>query len=234
MQTRTGSAHQPSDGAPLQREVVHEVPNPLGIVASAKPQFAVFGEAGMRGGQLLPHLLATDPAARDLSLVDIGARLADLAPMLRAAAGARISLHADVAILHSRVRMVREEFDAVILALIAHALAAGASNIAVRNHVVGARVWILVSDDGRGMCAPALATSRSGEGTESTHGGGLSRVHRFARMTHGKLLVRSCPGVGTSTALILPTMLSAGAPCTSAFLKPKETIDEKDRQRTAA
>lgn len=252
MQNRSGSAHRPSQTTTLQRETVHDLRNLFGIVASAKhllerdPARAqrqalldALGEAATRGGRLTTRLLASDPAAGDLYPTDIGERLADLAPLMQALTRNRIALHIDVAVPHSHVRMINEAFDAAILELIANAVAADARHIAVRNRLVGMHVWTLVSDDGRGMSAAALSMARSGEDSGNAHGGGLSRVHHFARMTHGHLLIRSGRGVGTSIALILPVMLSAagmepGVSCTNIFLKPEENLHEKDRQPTTA
>jgi len=233
VQTLIESAHRMPHATPLQREAVHDLRNLFGIVASAKwllerdpvrPQrqaiLDALADAARRGDRLTTHLLA--PGTAVPRLTDLGARLADLVPMMQALAGARITLDVDLALPRAHVRMAGDQFDAAIMELVANAVAAGARTIAVRNRLVGSRIWVLVSDDGPGMSASTLVWARSGTDAGKAHGGGFARVHRFARMTHGHVRLRSRRGAGTSIALVLPVVLSIagikpGAPSERAF-----------------
>lgn len=214
MQTRTGSTHHSPPLAPLRRAGAHD----LRALFSAIPSATIV------------------PA---LHLADIGSRLADLVPLLHVLAGPRIALDAAIAMPNALVRIAREEFDAAILALVASAVAADARNIVVRNRMVGAHAWVLASDDGRGIGPSDLAHARDGLNIDGARGGGLFHAHHFARMAHGRLLIRNGHGSGMAIAIVLPAVLSvagasSGVPQRRAFFKPQETIHAKDRQRTAA
>lgn len=215
MQTRTGSTHRSSPAAIPRHEAAHT----RHALLRAVPPAAITPA---------PHL------------ADIGARLADLLPLLHVLAGPRIALDAMIALPNALVRMAREEFDAAILALVASAVAADARNIVVRNRMVGAHAWVLASDDGRGIGRSDLVRARDGLDIEGARGSGLFHAHHFTRMAHGRLLVRcGRHDGGMAIALILPAVLSvagmpSGVPQRRAFLKPQETIHAKDRPRTAA
>lgn len=154
--------------------------------------------------------------------VDVGERLGDLAAAMCCIAGAAISFDLEIGLPRSRVRLDLYEFDSAMLALVAEAASAGARNIELRMHKVGARIWILAHDDGRSTRPPALVA-----------------VRHLARRAHGHVLVRSSPLIGNAVALILPAVLSvfAGdtpAPPWSIMLKHKEKSHEEDRQPVAA
>ena len=202
-----------------RREAVHDLRNLFAVVAAAKhlleraPErvplselLAAIGDAANRGGRLTTRLLAETAAPQASSPTDVGARLADLAPMMNALAGSKLELDLQLGGPQAFVDPV--EFDSAILELIANARKAEAHTIVVRSRIVGSRLWILVCDDGRGMMATTLARARLGRDAGAAHGAGLAGVHRFARASFGKLRIRSHPFAGTSVALILPTVLS--------------------------
>lgn len=137
-------------------------------------------------------------------LFDVGEHLADLAPKISALAGARIEIDTAIALPHSHVRMAGAEFDAIVMKLIADALAAGASTIRVRSRLIGARVWTLICDDRPGPVGTA-ATPISGK-ADAEDRGAKTPIVPLSRW-HGRLLSRSSEKSGTSTALILPTVL---------------------------
>jgi len=214
MQIRTGPTHRSFPVAPLPHESMHARPALFRAVAPAT-------------------------AAPALHLADIGARLADLSPLMHVLAGPRIALDAVIALPNALVRIAREEFDAAILALVASAVAADARNIVVRNRLVGAHAWVLAEDDGLGIAPSDLARARNGLDIDGARGSGLFHVHHFARMAHGRLLIRSGREGGMAIALVMPAVLSvagmkSGAPRGRALFQPQETIHAKDRQRTTA
>lgn len=237
-----------------QRRTIHDLRNLFGIVVAAKnilsrnPAHSLrstlleaIEDAAMQGGRLTSDLLSNGACGPVQQAVDAGARLADLAPMMSALAGPRVELDLEVGMPESRVRIDPAAFDASILELIANAGAAGARTIVVRSARVGARLWILVCDDGRGMSPVKLIRARRGVDTGGAHGAGLSRVHDFVRASHGHLRIRSQVDGGTAIAIILPTVLSLTladrrTPLRSALPKPKpkETIHDQIRQSVAA
>lgn len=234
-----------------QRETIHDLRNLFGIVASAthilerdpEPSrrtvmLEAIEGAAIRGGALTTTLLASAPRTGGGKTIDVGSRLADLAPMIGAIAGTRLELDFQVFCPNAQARIDAEGFDAAILELVANAKAAGASRIILRSHKVGARLWILVSDNGKGMSAQCLAGARQGGNSGHARGNGLCRIHRLAREAHGHLLIRSRPLAGTSIALILPTVLSIAVDEPTAPQRSdtphKETIHEEDRQPIAA
>ncbi|MGB3928786.1 MAG: HAMP domain-containing sensor histidine kinase [Sphingobium sp.] len=237
-----------------QRQTIHDLRNLFGVVVAAKNILSrnpaqtqritlleAIEDAAMQGGRLTSDLLGNGVRPPNHQAVDVGARLADLAPMMNALAGPRVELDLEVGMPESRARIDPAAFDASILELIANAGAADARIIVVRSARVGARLWILVCDDGRGMPPETLVRARHGLDTGCAHGAGLSRVHDFVRASHGHLRIRSHVDGGTAIAIILPTVLSVTladrrTPSRSAFPKPKhkETIHEKVRQSAAA
>lgn len=164
--------------------------------------------------------------------IDAGRRLVDLAPKMRAIAGSRLTIDAEIACPRSVVRLDGEQFDAAMLVLVANAAAAGARSIHVRSHMAGARVWVLVGDDGRDTNALQVLHACGRADDSGFCATGFSLVHDFARKSHGHLLVRARPGVGTCFALVLPTVLSVAG--NEPLSQPEEKIHEQDRQPVAA
>jgi len=97
--------------------------------------------------------------------------------------------------------MAGADFDTLILTMVAAAVAAGASAIKVRSHLVGARIWTLVADDGRHMGDPQpLGCAVPGIGT-------LRAQFSVAPKSHARLITHVGGRHGAATALILPTVL---------------------------
>lgn len=242
---------QRPNAAPAQRETIHDLRNLFGIVASAthvlerdpepsrrRALLEAIEGAAMRGGALTTDLLTMRAHPRGMTRLDVGARLADLAPMIGALAGPRLDLDLQLAWPDAQARVDADGFDAAVLELVANAAATDARTIRVRSRRVGSRLWVVVADDGRGMSRALLARARQGRDGGGGRGTGLSRVHRFVRDAHGHLLIRSRPLAGTSIALVLPTLLSIAV---DERITPrwsdtpgKETIHEEDRQPIAA
>lgn len=204
-----------------QREAIHDLRNLFGIVASAKhvlerdpgrPQrialLEAIEDAAMRGGQLTTDLLAMGGRSQKFEAIDVGARLADLAPMMNALGGSQIHSDLEVGCLGAFARIDADAFDATILELVANAAAADARMISIRAHKAGRRLWILVADDGRGMTPGTLAHARLGLDDGAAHGAGLSRVHHFVNASHGQFKIRSRPFGGTTMAITLPALLT--------------------------
>jgi signal transduction histidine kinase len=247
MKTLSASFEQAATAPELNRQAVHDLRNLFGVVASAKHLLEgkdrgfrhralldALGDAAARGGRLTTFLLGGGAQAVGLSPLDVGARLVDLSAMMHACAGEGLELDAQVAAPNSMVRVQADEFDAVILELLANAVAAGARRIIVRNRTVGSCVWILVSDDGAGMTPGELRRARSGIDLREAKGSGLARVHRFAAASHGQLCIRSGEDAGTLVALILPTILSVASPATTSSVGSGRPMRDEPLHRQTA
>lgn len=235
----------------FRRQTIHDLRNLFGVVASAKhilesdPARAqrialleAIEDAATRGGALTTDLLAGAAVGCGYKRAEVSRCIAELKLMAVALAGPDIELRADIDRATGLVGMVPSDFDAAILELIANAAAADASTITLRCRQVGRRIWVMVSDDGRGMSRRVLERARHGGGFAGAHGAGLGRVRHFAGATHGRFLIRSRHGAGTSAILILPAVLKITGSSDSAnrqrtFSNPEEMNDE-ERQSTAA
>ncbi|MBV1691928.1 ATP-binding protein [Novosphingobium sp. G106] len=197
------------------------------------------GEATRQGGQLTTELLANCAEQPKPVLFDLIDRLARLAPMLRVLADTEINLARACRSAQLFIRAVPADFDAALLELVSNAAAAGASSVTVRTRLCGSDVWLLVSDNGAGMSASTLQRARRGHDLGLAHGSGLARVRQFMTAGGGRALIRSCPGGGTSFALIFPAgavaaPTSAMRPAFPAFEKPKALIHAPVRHPVAA
>jgi len=216
--------HLPSPIAPQSRptrEIVHDLRNLFAVLASAghllegdpeEPEraqlLAAIESAAQRGAQLTSVLLdASRPGPT--AVVDVNARLATLAPMIRALAG-RASVHIDCGTRRSPARLDADAFDAAILELVANARAALSAwnSLTVRAHDAGHRIWISIVDDGDGMSPDQLAKALR-QRPAGSRGNGLARVQSFVRTAHGRMRVRSRKGRGTIVTISLPTLLGA-------------------------
>ncbi|MBT2188357.1 sensor histidine kinase [Sphingobium nicotianae] len=218
-----------TEPAGAQRELVHHLRNLFSVVVSAKQMFErerddaeravlldVIEDAARRGSELTTGLL-DDHRDADVATIDIGARLSGLRVMIGALAGdgIRIDFHVDPS--PALVRIVPADFDAALLELVRNAAVAGATRLGLRLRIVGARAWIVIADNGRGMSATALDHARSGADAGHAHGAGLCRVRHFLRAAHGQFLIRSRQGAGTTICMTLPLVLhrtadGSGAP----------------------
>lgn len=199
------------------RQIVHDLRNLFAIIGAAKSLLerdpsearrrellAALGEATRQGAQLTTDLLANRDGRSIPRVVDLDKRLADLAPMLRVLATARINVAVRAGDDRPLVRIVPAEYDAAILELASNAARAGASAVTIRGRKCDGRVWMLVSDNGCGMSGATLDRARRGHDLGLAHGTGLSRVQQFMATCHGKTRIRSSHNGGTTIALIFP------------------------------
>jgi len=158
-----------------------------------------------------------------IAAIDPGARLLELAPILRALACPAIEFDLALGYPNARMRVDPIGFDATIVELVTGACIAGARRIIVRNRKIGARLWVLVYDDG-GHRASA---------TEAP------QIRDFGLGSHGRIRAKYPAGPGRAVALTFPNILSLadGRSISRPYpsvRKPKEKSDGKDRQPVAA
>jgi signal transduction histidine kinase len=194
--------------------------------------------AALRGGQLTSDLLArTRRQPSGLAVVDVNARLGNLAPMIRALAG-RALVRIERRPGRLPARLDADAFDAAILELVTNARKALSTGNSVRIRARGAghRIWISILDDGDGMTSEMLARAL-GERPSGTRGNGLGRVQAFVSSAHGRMRIRSRKGRGTVASISLPTLLRAAPVARHAtesnLFGTKEKHDE-ERQPAAA
>jgi len=184
---------------------------------------------GPFGSGANPRRGASDPSTGKkripdcFTAIDPGARLVDLAPILRALAGSSIEFDLELGYPQARARIDPVGFDATILELVTAACIAGARRIVVRNRKVGARLWILVCDDG----------DHSASGTE------IPRIHDFGLGAHGQLRARYRARPGRAVSLTFPTILGVadGRAPPRHYLSPRKSEEKshvQDRQPVAA
>lgn len=221
-----------------QRKAIHDLRNLFAIVGAAKALLErepgsikrdellrAIGEATRQGGQLTTELLANGAARSPATVVDVGERLARLAPMLRVLADVAVNFLKPAQGSNLVVRMVPSDLDAVIVELVSNAAAAGANSVTVRARRCAGRVWLMVADNGCGMSAETLARARRGFDLGLAHGSGLSRVRHVMENCGGRMHLRSRPGQGTQIGLAFPAPCGTGAgiapspspPCVSRF-----------------
>lgn len=151
--------------------------------------------------------------------IDPGARLLELTPILRALAGPAIEFDLALCYPRGRTRIDPIGFDATILELVTSACIAGAGRIIVRNRKIGARLWILVWDDG----------NHRPSGTE------VPQIHDFGLGSHGRIRARYSAGPGRTVAIALPTILSLadGFSLPRHFASPRKAKEKTDEDRQA-
>lgn len=205
-------------GSPSEREIVHDLRNLFGVVASAghlledDPQgirrtrlLEAIEDAASRGSQLTTALLASaEPRPR--VRIDVNARIASLEPMMHALAG-RAAVHFERSPIPLPARLDAAGLDAAVLELVANARNALAAwnQVIVRARPAGKRIWLTVADDGDGMTAAELAEALRGRG--AARGNGLARVAEFVRNAHGRMRIRTRKGTGTAVTISLPMIL---------------------------
>lgn len=239
-------------GSDPARETIHDLRNLFAVTGSIGHLLRICDDQGerekmlrglesaaARGGELTSQLLSRDKK-REPHLLDVGAQVAEAAPMLRAVLRPPASLEIDtqVAMPAALVRADPAELEAVMLELVANAGAAGAQRVLLRCRRIGTWIWLVVADDGPGLLVEdhkeqAQRADRPG------HGIGLNRVRKAIQDMEGKLLIRGRAGtdVGTVVAMLLPMALRAVSKSRarewSASPLNKETSDE-DRRTIAA
>lgn len=186
--------------------------------------------AGRRGARQTQRLLAfARSQALEPELIDVGAVLDAIEPMLRRSLPGNIGLHIDVDREACRVFVDRGQFEASVLNLCINARDAMPDGGALAIHATmstvgpetaafvglpagGDYIVVTVSDDGVGIPVdvqsmvfdPFFTTKRGGSGL------GLSMVDGFARQSRGHVTISSEPGCGTVVTLYLPC--AAGTP----------------------
>jgi signal transduction histidine kinase len=234
------------------REAIHDLRNLFGIVASARhllddapaeekrhQLLDAISEAAMRGGALTTDLLARHQPDHATRSVDVNREIERLEPLLRASIGAEAVLELDLCARRPRVRVDRDELEAVIIELLINARAAcpGAARIRLRTRYRCERLWLTVADNGCGMGHADLERLLTHVAKPGARGTGFGRVRSFVGKAHGRLNVRSRAGRGTVVSLNLPTVLSLAAD-EPAVLRERRSLlkeyDHEDRQPIAA
>jgi len=234
------------------REVIHDLRNLFAVIASIRHLLTEnidgperenllqgLEEAAVRGGELASRLLSKE-AQGERHLLDVGAQVAEAAPMLQAIVRSPASLEIDtqVAVPAALVSADPAELEAVMLELVANATAAGARRIMLRCRRIGNRIWLVIADDGPGLLQNGV-TKWPSAAPGSGHGIGLSRVRRAIRDMDGKLRIRggAGAGLGTVVAMLLPVALGAVSKSRAREWRAsplhKESCDE-DRRTVAA
>ncbi|HWE44842.1 MAG TPA: MASE4 domain-containing protein [Caulobacteraceae bacterium] len=191
------------------------------------------GKAAQRGAELIKRMLSF---ARKQQLkpevLNPNAILTELGGLAARTTGAHVKLELELDSTVHPVCVDAAELQAAVLNLITNARDAmpdgGVISISTRNIELeagdvgliddmapGAFVRIAVSDTGVGMDADTLAhvfepffsTKPTGQGT----GLGLSQVYGFARDARGKVDITTCPGEGSTVAVVLPRSVQGAA-----------------------
>ena len=169
--------------------------------------------AAERGAALTARLLAAAGTQKlRPELVNPNRLLRETAAEIEAAAGAAVAVQWVLSPLLEPVRLDRDGFRAVVLALVANAGAAmpqgGRLTVETANRPGSGHIAVSFVDTGVGMTQEVLARATEPFFTTrppgSASGLGLSMADGFARQSGGWLELRSEPGIGTSVALVLP------------------------------
>jgi PAS domain S-box-containing protein len=178
--------------------------------------------AAQRGAALTRQLLSFSRRQPiNPVVVDIGARIEALRPLLTSTVGPLVDLQLKIAPDLWSARIDVNEFELALLNLVLNARDAvaqkGAITIVAQNRrlkpgdapdaLTGDFVAVAVSDTGHGISADILPkvfdpffTTKQMKGT----GLGLSQVHGFTRQSGGTAAIDSTPGRGTTVVLYLP------------------------------
>jgi signal transduction histidine kinase len=155
------------------------------------------------------HVVAARPE-------DANELIADLAPLLKIAAGPQTRIHCTLRSHIPKCLVDRSQFDAAMLNLVANARDAmpngGDVQISTDRMTEGddARGYVSISvhDTGHGMTPDTMRrilvpffTTKGVHGT----GLGLPQVSAFVTSAQGRMAVTSSPGAGTSITLMLPS-----------------------------
>jgi hypothetical protein len=180
-------------------------------------------DASDRAANLTHQLLAfSRKQVLQPTVLDLGAVVDGIAPMLQRIIGEHIELRIESAGPLARVRADRGQLEQVLLNLAVNARDAmtgrgGKLTIATRTVVTSDRasaVELSVSDTGAGMTddvrerafEPFFTTKEPGKGT----GLGLSTVYGIVNQSGGTIRVDSAPGRGTSFTIALPASEMVG------------------------
>jgi signal transduction histidine kinase len=185
-------------------------------------------DASDRAANLTHQLLAfSRKQVLQPTVLDLGAVVDGIAPMLQRIIGEHIELHIDSAGPLARVRADRGQIEQVLLNLAVNARDAmqsgGKLTIATRTVDTPSRVRVVelaVTDTGTGMSddvrerafEPFFTTKEPGKGT----GLGLSTVYGIVNQSGGTIEVDSAPAHGTTFTIALPASEMVGASETQA------------------
>ncbi|CAN5881646.1 hypothetical protein BH11PSE1_BH11PSE1_28830 [soil metagenome] len=195
--------------------------------------------AGRRGERLTRQLLAFSRRQElKLEVVDVGALIEQVEPLVRRAVGGSIDLTVDCEAGVGATRLDPAQFEAALLNLVVNAADAveGHGRIEVftrrltlgEGQVSGATpgdyVAVSVADTGGGMTPevmqrafePFFTTKEVGKGT----GLGLAQVYGFMSQCGGAVAIDSRPGEGTTVTLYVPAV--DAAPTVEALREPSD------------
>ncbi|MFD3263644.1 PAS domain S-box protein [Phenylobacterium ferrooxidans] len=181
--------------------------------------------AGRRGERLTRQLLAFSRRQElKLEVMDVGALIEQVEPLVRRAVGEAIELTVDCEAGVGATRLDPAQFEAALLNLVVNAADAveggGRINIHTRRVTLadgevsgasaGEHVAVSVSDTGAGMSPevmqrafePFFTTKEVGKGT----GLGLAQVYGFMSQCGGAVAIDSRPGEGTTVTLYVPAI----------------------------
>lgn len=181
--------------------------------------------AGRRGERLTRQLLAFSRRQElKLEVMDVGALIEQVEPLVRRAVGEAIELTVDCEAGVGATRLDPAQFEAALLNLVVNAADAvegsGRINIHTRRVTLadgevsgasaGEHVAVSVSDTGAGMSPevmqrafePFFTTKDVGKGT----GLGLAQVYGFMSQCGGAVAIDSRPGEGTTVTLYVPAI----------------------------
>jgi signal transduction histidine kinase len=214
-----GSPSSFEAGEISQREIIHDLRNLFGVIASARrllghdqtserglALLSAIQDAALRGGEMTTTLLTRERAAPALRRVDLNACLSSVAPLLQAFAGRSVAVEVVLASKPIWVRLDPPQFEAAVLELVRNARSAlGAKGlIRVQARSLGKRAWLSVADTGGGMSPAALQRALRAFETASAHGTGLGRIRHLADQAGGHVRIRSREGQGCVIAMIFP------------------------------
>ena len=181
--------------------------------------------AGRRGERLTRQLLAFSRRQElKLEVMDVGALIEQVEPLVRRAVGEAIELTVDCEAGVGATRLDPAQFEAALLNLVVNAADAveGGGRITIHTRRVtladgevsgasaGEHVAVSVSDTGAGMSPevlqrafePFFTTKEVGKGT----GLGLAQVYGFMSQCGGAVAIDSRPGEGTTVTLYVPAI----------------------------
>jgi signal transduction histidine kinase len=234
------------------RAAIHDLRNLFGVVASArhlldgrqhrsrrKQLLDAIEGAAFRGGELTTSLLAR--AEQPNKSVDVNDTLVRLQPMILALVGCDVVVRFDLCAGRALVRVDPADLEATLLELVRNARSAARphGHLVLRTRRLRGRLWLSVADDGIGMDPSQVRKRLASPAPTGAHGTGLIRVRQFAAAAHGRLHVRSRPGLGTVVSLNLPTILTLNvdepaAPTARHIFNHEEISHEENRQPAAA
>lgn len=206
----------------LAASVAHEIRNPLGAIQSSvallRRDLDVQGEDRTlldivfdethRIGQIVTQFLDfARPVRPAFEPVDLGALLTEVVTLAEhdERAGAReVLLHVDAAL--EQVAADPAQVRQVVWNLLANALDAARSRVAVRVRSTPGGVEVRVADDGAGMAPEVLARCFEPFRTTKAQGTGLGLAicKRIVEAHGGALRLDSAPGDGVVASLTLP------------------------------